>query len=106
MSQLALTKATVLTPFNLIDEATILIDGQRIVAVGEMDSVEIPSEFREVSLEGLFIAPGFIDQHLHGGGGAEIATGTKESIIEMQNFMQLTVLLLFWPLQLQLALKN
>ncbi len=86
MSQLALTKAAVLTPFNLIEEATILIDGKRIVAVGHIDSVEIPSGFREVSLEGLFIAPGFIDQHLHGGGGAEIASGTTESLIETAKF--------------------
>lgn len=86
MGQLALTKAAVLTPFNLIEEATILIDGKRIVAVGAMDSIEIPHEFREVPLEGLFIAPGFIDQHLHGGGGAEIAAGTLESIIETAKF--------------------
>ncbi|HBE77837.1 MAG TPA: N-acetylglucosamine-6-phosphate deacetylase [Firmicutes bacterium] len=86
MSQLALTKAAVLTPFNLIDEAAILIDGKRIVAVGPMDSLEIPSGFREVALEGLFIAPGFIDQHLHGGGGAEISAGTLESIVETAKF--------------------
>lgn len=86
MSQLALTKAAVLTPFNLIEEATILIDGKRIEAVGHMDSIEIPSGFREVSLEGLFIAPGFIDQHLHGGGGAEIASGTTESFVETAKF--------------------
>ncbi len=86
MSQLALTKAAVLTPFNLIEEATILIDGKRIVAVGHIDSIEIPSGFREVSLEGLFIAPGFIDQHLHGGGGAEVASGTTESLIETAKF--------------------
>jgi N-acetylglucosamine-6-phosphate deacetylase len=86
MSQLALTKAAVLTPFNLIDEATILIDGKRIVAVDAFDSIEIPSGYREVSLEGLLIAPGFIDQHLHGGGGAEIATGTVDSFIETAKF--------------------
>jgi N-acetylglucosamine-6-phosphate deacetylase len=86
MGQLALTKASVLTPFNLIEEAAILIDGKRIVAVGAMDSIEIPPEFQEISLEGLFIAPGFIDQHLHGGGGAEIAGGTRESIVETAKF--------------------
>ncbi len=86
MRQLALTKAAVLTPFNLIEEATILIDEERIVAVGTTDSIEIPSGFREISLEGLLIAPGFIDQHLHGGGGAEIASGTAESFIETAKF--------------------
>jgi N-acetylglucosamine-6-phosphate deacetylase len=86
MSQLALTKAAVLTPFNLLDEATILIDGKQIVAVGAVDSIEIPSEFREVPLEGLLITPGFIDQHLHGGGGAEVTTGTPESFIEIAKF--------------------
>jgi N-acetylglucosamine-6-phosphate deacetylase len=86
MSQLALTKATVLTPFNLIEEAVILIDGKRIIAVGAMDCMEIPPEFREVPLEGFLIAPGFIDLHLHGGGGAEIAQGTPESIVETAKF--------------------
>lgn len=86
MSQLALTKAAVLTPFNLIEDAAILIDEKRILAVGAMDSIEIPAGFREVSLEGLLIAPGLIDQHVHGGGGAEVASGTTESLIEIAKF--------------------
>ncbi|MGE5581793.1 MAG: N-acetylglucosamine-6-phosphate deacetylase [Bacillota bacterium] len=86
MSQLALTKVTVLTPFNLLEEATILIDGPKIVAVGSPDAVEIPSEFRRVPLEGLAIAPGFIDQHLHGGGGADVMDGSVECLIETARF--------------------
>jgi N-acetylglucosamine-6-phosphate deacetylase len=86
LKQLALTKATLLTPFNLIEEATLLIDDRIIVAVGHSTSVDIPPGFREIPLEGLLIAPGFIDQHVHGGGGVEVMSADPENMAEIAKF--------------------
>lgn len=83
MRQLALTGGVVLTPFHLIEDAVILIEGKKIKAVGEKDSLTIPDGYREISLEGLLVAPGFIDQHLHGGGGAEVMDGSAEALAEI-----------------------
>jgi N-acetylglucosamine-6-phosphate deacetylase len=86
LRQLALTKATLLTPFNLIENATLLINEKTIEAAGPAASVQIPADYREVPLEGLIIAPGFIDLHLHGGNGAEVMSAIPSSLEEMAKF--------------------
>ncbi len=84
--KLALTKAALLTPFNLIEEATLLIDGRIIIAVGPYNAIDIPPGFREIPLEGMLIAPGFIDQHMHGGNGVEVMTAGPEKMAEIAKF--------------------
>ena len=86
MGQYALTKAAMVTPFNLIEDAVVIVDGDKILAAGPAITTAIPSGFREVPLEGLLIAPGFIDQHLHGGGGHDVMTGTAECLAEIAKF--------------------
>lgn len=84
--ELALTKAALLTPFVMFDEANVLIKDGKILAAGPVEQVSIPDGFREVPLEGLMIVPGFIDQHLHGGGGAAVMEGTTDKLIEVARF--------------------
>jgi len=86
VKRLALTGAAVVTPFNLIEEAAIIVEGTVIKAVGPLESAEIPPDYPRLDLEGLLIAPGLVDQHLHGGGGAEVNTGTTESLMEIARF--------------------
>jgi N-acetylglucosamine-6-phosphate deacetylase len=86
MRQLALTKAVVLTPFKLMEEATVLISQDKIIAIGPGASLAIPAGFREIALEGLIIAPGLIDQHLHGGGGVEVMQGNVDALADLARF--------------------
>jgi N-acetylglucosamine-6-phosphate deacetylase len=86
LRQLALTKATLFTPFNLIENGTVLIHDKIIEAAGPAASIEIPAGYREVPLEGLIIAPGFIDIHLHGGHGAEVMSAIPSSLEEIAKF--------------------
>ncbi len=48
-----------------IHNAAILIDGDRIVAVGRASEVEIPSTARVVDTRGMTMLPGLIDLHVH-----------------------------------------
>jgi N-acetylglucosamine-6-phosphate deacetylase len=86
MRQLALTKAVALTPFKLIEDATVLISHSKITAIGPGAALPIPAGYREIALEGLLIAPGFIDQHLHGGGGVEVMTGEAAALAQLARF--------------------
>jgi N-acetylglucosamine-6-phosphate deacetylase len=86
MRQLALTKAVVLTPFKLIEEATVLISQGKIMAVGPGASLSIPAGYREIALDGLMILPGLIDQHLHGGGGVEVMAGDVAALAQLARF--------------------
>ena len=53
-----------------IENGTIVIEGDRIVAVGPADSVEVPGGATVVDAAGKTIMPGLIDAHAHGPQGA------------------------------------
>ncbi len=71
----ALVGARIITMSNaeggVIEDGVIVIDGNRIRAVGPRGSVTIPAGAREVDLAGRTIMPGLIDGHAHGPQGAD-----------------------------------
>lgn len=71
----ALTGARVVTMSRadggIIDDATILIRGERIVAVGPRASVAVPAGAVTVDLAGKTIIPGLVDAHAHGSQGED-----------------------------------
>jgi imidazolonepropionase-like amidohydrolase len=48
-----------------IRNSVVLIDGERIVAVGTVDSLPVPADARRVSTEGMTVLPGLWDMHVH-----------------------------------------
>ncbi|MFO0633901.1 MAG: amidohydrolase family protein [Nannocystaceae bacterium] len=48
-----------------IDDATVLVDGERIVAVGPADRVSVPTSAERVEGRGASLVPGLIDAHVH-----------------------------------------
>ncbi len=87
--QVALTNARIITMSDkdggVIESGTILIEGDRISAIGE--DIEVEGSVKIVDLEGKTIVPGFIDAHAHG------PQGTNELIPE-QNWKALAHLAL------------
>jgi N-acetylglucosamine-6-phosphate deacetylase len=75
----AIRGARILTPDESIETGTIVFDGAgRITAVG---SGAVPPPDAEITdARGLTLAPGFIDLHVHGGGGFSLATRYPEEI--------------------------
>lgn len=71
----ALVGARIVTMANadggVIEDGVIVIDGNRIRAVGPRGSVTIPAGAREVDLAGRTIIPGLIDGHAHGPQGTD-----------------------------------
>lgn len=51
---------------GVIEKGTIVVQGNRIVAVGEKDEVQIPDGATVIQTPGLVVMPGFIDTHAHG----------------------------------------
>lgn len=49
-----------------IKKGTILIDGNRIIAVGNAKQVKIPEDAYRIDAKGRTVSPGFIDTHAHG----------------------------------------
>src|SRR5205085_11133965 len=74
----ALVGARIVTMANaeggIVDDGVIVIDGNRIRAVGPRASMTIPAGARIVDVAGKTIIPGLIDGHAHGaqGGGEPV----------------------------------
>ncbi|WP_461091341.1 N-acetylglucosamine-6-phosphate deacetylase [Spirosoma gilvum] len=76
-----LTNGTILTPFRAIPNGTLVIESGVILGVHER-SVDVPQAI-EIDAKGQFIAPGFIDIHVHGGGGFDFMDGTEEAFLRI-----------------------
>jgi len=56
----------------IIDDATIVIRGDRIVAIGPRASTPVPAGAARVDMAGKTIVPGFVDAHAHGPQGEDL----------------------------------
>ena len=65
--KIALVNGTLINPGSsqIIQNATIIIDGDRIAATGDAKTVNAPKGARVVDCKGKFILPGYIDTHVH-----------------------------------------
>jgi imidazolonepropionase-like amidohydrolase len=56
---------------EVLDDATVIITGNRITAVGPRSQVAVPTGARVLDMKGKTLAPGFVDAHWHGNMGGE-----------------------------------
>ena len=75
MSVTVFTNGILVLPGALLRGAELACEGGRITAVGW----DLPKSGEIVDLEGQFLAPGFVDIHVHGGDGADFMDGTPEA---------------------------
>jgi len=70
---------------QVIEQGDILIQQNRIQAIGEKGSLDVPSNAKHISLNGKTIIPGLVDVHWHGSQGSN-------QITPQQNWMNLASL--------------
>ncbi|MGE5463539.1 MAG: N-acetylglucosamine-6-phosphate deacetylase [Syntrophothermus sp.] len=76
-----LTGGTILTPDEVLPNHSLIIDGERIVDV-RTDMSRLPDD-RVIDVTGLYVAPGFMDIHVHGAVGVDTMDATTEAIHRM-----------------------
>lgn len=82
-ADLLLTGARVLTPEDDLDGAWVAIASGRIEGVGR----DAPPPAAETAdLRGRLLVPGFVDLHVHGGGGAHFMGGDPAACVEAARF--------------------
>lgn len=69
----------ILTPHRIIQGGCVIIENGIIREVSEKN-IEI-NDALEIDAHGKYIAPGFVDLHIHGGGGADFMDGTEEAFL-------------------------
>ncbi|TDE12813.1 N-acetylglucosamine-6-phosphate deacetylase [Dyadobacter psychrotolerans] len=79
--KLKITNGTIITPYRYIRNGTVLVENGKIVAVKEGD-LDFP-DATLIDAGGKYISPGFIDLHIHGGGGYDFMDGTEEAFLKI-----------------------
>jgi N-acetylglucosamine-6-phosphate deacetylase len=80
MSRLAIYAERALTPLAEISDAVLLIEDDRIAAVGWRGELRVPPGTPEHDARGLTAVPGFVDVHIHGAGGHDVMEATPDAL--------------------------
>ncbi len=72
---------TLLTPHRAIVNGTLVVENGRITRLSE-NEIEMPG-LPEIDAAGRYVSPGFIDLHVHGGGGHDFMDGTVKAFLEV-----------------------
>lgn len=79
MNYLKIYNGTVLTPQQTIKNGCVVVADGKIQDVGG-GNIELKDAV-EIDAKGKYIAPGFIDMHIHGGGGHDFMDNTPEAFL-------------------------
>ena len=71
----------VIVPEKIIPCGAVLVTDGRITAISEGDLAV--TDAIEIDAKGQYISPGFIDIHIHGGGGYDFMDGTTEAFLKI-----------------------
>jgi len=72
---------TIITPFQLLQDRMVMIEKGKIVTITDPDkNLSTLKNIEVIEARDKFVVPGFIDLHVHGGGGADVMDGEYESI--------------------------
>ena len=66
---ICIQNAKVVLEYGILWDGVILVEGERIAAVGKRGEVEIPAGTEIIDAGGAYVGPGFVDIHVHGGNG-------------------------------------
>lgn len=70
----------ILTPHEELRDRIILIQDDRITAIGHRDEIQVPADARDLLARDTIVVPGFVDVHIHGAGGHDVMEATREAL--------------------------
>ena len=77
---LSLFRGSLVLPDAIIEDGLLAVDKGRICFAGPQEEAPYEDVFSAVAIPGGYIAPGFVDIHVHGGAGADYMDGSLEAI--------------------------
>ncbi|MDB5121907.1 MAG: nagA [Mucilaginibacter sp.] len=80
-NKLKIYNGRVITPEKIYQRGTVLVTDGVITAVMEGDTTV--SDYIEIDAGGDYISPGFIDIHVHGGGGHDFMDASEEAFLKI-----------------------
>lgn len=79
--RLKIVNARIITPQSIIENGSILVTGDKITAVNERN-IEA-NDAITIDAKGQYVSPGFIDIHVHGGGGHDFMDGNENAFLKI-----------------------
>ena len=79
--RLKIYNGKIITPQRIINGGSLLITNDTITAVSETNIEAENAD--EIDAKGHYISPGFIDIHVHGGGGHDFMDGTENAFLKI-----------------------
>lgn len=73
----------VVTPHRVLPMGGVLVEDGKILEVLECPTTELPPDIQVIDAAGRTISPGFVDIHVHGGGGLEVMGASPDEINEI-----------------------
>ncbi|GGP35683.1 N-acetylglucosamine-6-phosphate deacetylase [Streptomyces melanogenes] len=70
-----LSGARVVLPTGVVENGRVIVEGGKIAG-------SAPEAAERVDLTGHWVVPGFVDMHVHGGGGASFTNGTVDDVLK------------------------
>ncbi len=77
---LAFTAKTLLTPTETVQHALMLVADAKIVEIATLAARPLPAGVQVVDLTDGLLAPGYVDLHIHGGGGFDVMDGDIDAL--------------------------
>lgn len=75
--------ANIITPSGFLKDGTLIIADGKIAEIGTKN-ITIENA-KEIDVGGKYVSPGFIDMHVHGGGGHDFMDNTLEAFLTIAN---------------------
>lgn len=89
-SEICLHNATVLTGYSSMNNCAVLLKDYKIIDVfneTRFSSKRFKEDVRFIDMQGAYIAPGFMDTHIHGIGGVGTDDMTADAILRMSEIL-------------------
>ena len=75
----AIINANIILEDGIIFDGALIINDGKIAGYGKMGTVEIPEGAEILDAHGLYVGPGFVDIHCHGGNGSKFENAPVEA---------------------------
>ena len=81
MTKLLLHNCILVLPVSLLENGYVYVEDNRIAGIGQGTPEMQDDTVKTIDLKGRYVAPGFIDMHVHGGGGYDFMDATVEAFL-------------------------
>lgn len=89
---ICIRNAKVVLENGILSEGIIVIEGDRIAAVGTDNTIDFPADAQIIDAGGAYVGPGFVDIHVHGGGGSMFHDAPEKAAHHFLSHGETTVL--------------